>query len=398
VLFGKPGESIIVPDSTLSTTAGLPKFVRGLQGYSYDRLGGTLGRFQDLSPDGKMMLFQSVEEAQLVTRDPTQSMHVKTGSERVLCGDDYTGVIYDRKCIYPWALTHSDVSLGAVPAVAHDEWLSVLSSGHGNYLAQDGSQLVRLSVSADGSRIKREMEFLLPGEWHSFREFSSTGVAIIERAGDFVVTPNFAVSTSFSRATNPWRLPKPVGDGVALEDVALSQDCFTAYGLRAYSPVPELGTIQLFTWECGGRISSNIVDFPARSGLSAAISPGADKIAAIGELFDGQNSLCILHVWSIPELRPIASEIFESRWTKDTTVSFDALGKFVVVSSGSNRLVWHFDERDKLTGVGTYSGGSSLLIDALAAGAPTLVVQEKSNEGEPSCHRFRWIDFNASSS
>jgi hypothetical protein len=101
-------------------------------------------------------------------------------------------------------------------------------------------------------------------------------------------------------------------------------------------------------------------------------------------------------VWSVPELTPIASEVFESRWTKDSTVSFDAQGEFVVVSSGSNRLVWHFDESEKLTGVGTYSGGSSLRIGAVAAGAPTLVVLERTiEEEEQGSYKFRWIDFNA---
>ena len=98
-------------------------------------------------------------------------------------------------------------------------------------------------------------------------------------------------------------------------------------------------------------------------------------------------------MWSVPELTTIAAEVFESPCTAEATVSFDALGEFIVVSSGSSRLIWHADNREKLTSVGTYSGGSSLRISALAAGAPTLVVQERTIEESQCFDRFRWIDF-----
>jgi hypothetical protein len=101
--------------------------------------------------------------------------------------------------------------------------------------------------------------------------------------------------------------------------------------------------VQVLHWSLGHQqqLENGSLTIPSsRSFFCAAISPRCDSIAAIGELPANAGSSYILHLFKLPELKLIKSEVFESNAREPAKVEFSADGEILLVHSARQLRSW----------------------------------------------------------
>lgn len=337
--------SIALPERTLNTLSTVPAFAGDLHVNSTISLPAPIGAFVDRSPDvATTLLHTSKGGLRFVTEDPSLSLNIRKVSADVsfVCGDGYRGIAWSRNELTPWMLCRGRLSVGSPLPGA---WQSVWTSGGLSYFARDGQTLRRLRMSPDGASLAPEWEVPIPTGATSVRELPGRNTLLFQlpRKGTCVAHLQHSRPGFTSEAKAPaWNFYS-AQETLDTSKLAVSEGGFSIW--QVSPPAREsLGVrIDVARWTLGNRdtLEHQSITLPSSIRYAdVAISPRCDLLAAIGDLSDGFAFRYLLHLYHIPSLTLIDSQIFENNIVDPATVTFSADGEVLLVQDASTLHSW----------------------------------------------------------
>ncbi len=345
--FARPSSepSIALPERTLNTLSKVPAFTGDLHVNSTISIREPIGTIVDRSPDvATTLLHTSKGGLRFVTEDPSLSLNIRKvpADLSFVCGDGYRGIAWSRNELTPWMLCRGQLSIGSPLPGA---WQSVWTSGGLSYFARDGQTLRRLRMSPDGASITPECELPIPTSATSVRELPGRNTLLFQlpRKGTCVAPVQHSLPGFTSEAKAPaWNFYSSL-ESLDTSKLAVSEGGFSIW--QVSPPAREsLGVrIDVARWTVGNRdtLEHDSITVPSSIRYAdVAISPRCDLLAAIGDFSDGLAFRYFLHLYHVPSLTLIDSQIFENNILNAATVTFSADGGVLLVQDASTLHSW----------------------------------------------------------
>jgi hypothetical protein len=329
-----------------------------------------------------------------VTEDPTlvgKLPHPPLGISFV-CGDGYRGIAYSDRELCPWILSRDRLSFGKPLEGA---WQAAWTNGGLSYFAKDGKNLLRLRISTDGAEISPDYALDFPSTASTVQEVPGRNVLLFEHPRRYtsvvpVQDPQGGL-TLHSKAPS-WTFNTITGS-ITNSLVAISEGGYSAWELSPPQRDSVGVRIEVARWTLGelDNLEQSHITVPGSLRyVDAAISPRSDLVAAIGDLSDGLANRYLLHLYSLPSLTLVDSQVFENNISEVAKVEFSTDGEVLLVRSPSRLYSWTVGvgPPHSIKKIGDFPC-AALTDGCLAISRQVFLVQEGSHNSSEVV--YRWV-------